>query len=327
MKSRIVRVLVTSVVSLAAATLVLKAVNWREAIALFREGSELIWLLPFLIIAALIALVYGLRWRMLVGSCLGYRDTIIGTIMTLGGNMVLPVRGGDLLRVHHTKKSTKEPYANIVSALTTEKLVDLSSLCLLAIIAIPLAFYSSNHETVTDLNPIGLAVILAAVLTISIIGIATLRSYRSSILWALTAICRRLHLSWLLDAHLKPFLVRAYELFELRSIAGPVLISIILWLTLYAPSYLIIGQFVGIDMTYLEAMVVLIAGVISLAIPAAPSGLGTYHASVTSSFVLLGRPAAEGLLLATSIHLLFFVVYVAAASVVFIARNSRAATD
>lgn len=327
MKTRLVRVLVTLVVSLVALTLVLKAVDWRDAIAQFREGAELVWLVPFLIMAALIAVVYSLRWRMLIGSCLGYRDTIIGTLMTLGGNMVLPVRGGDLLRVHHTKKSTQEPYANIVSALMTEKLVDLSSVSLLAIIAIPLAFFSSSQESARGLNPIVLAGILAAVLAISIIGIATLRSYRTVILSVLTIICRRLHLLWLLDAHLKPFLLRAYELLGLRSIGDPVLISIILWLALYAPSYLIIGQFVGIDMTYLEAVVVLIAGVISLAIPAAPSGLGTFHASVTSSFVLLGRPAAEGLLLATSIHLLFFVVYVAAGGVVLVARYSRTATD
>ena len=52
---------------------------------------------------------------------------------------------------------------------------------------------------------------------------------------------------------------------------------------------------------------VLSVGTLGLMLPGAPSGLGTYHASVVSAFVILGRPAAEGLLLATAIHFLFFV--------------------
>ena len=51
---------------------------------------------------------------------------------------------------------------------------------------------------------------------------------------------------------------------------------------------------------------VLSVGTLGLMLPAAPSGLGTYHASVVSAFVILGLPVAKGLLLATAIHFLFF---------------------
>jgi hypothetical protein len=52
-------------------------------------------------------------------------------------------------------------------------------------------------------------------------------------------------------------------------------------------------------------------------IPAAPSGLGTFHASVVSAFIIMDRSAAEGLLVATAIHLLFFVAYVLPAAVIY----------
>ena len=49
---------------------------------------------------------------------------------------------------------------------------------------------------------------------------------------------------------------------------------------------------------------------LGLMIPAAPSGLGVYHATVVSVFYILGRPIAEGLVLATALHLSFFVALV-----------------
>ena len=49
------------------------------------------------------------------------------------------------------------------------------------------------------------------------------------------------------------------------------------------------------------------AGVLGLMLPATPSGIGTLHASVVSAFIFLGRSPAERLLMATPIHLLFFV--------------------
>jgi hypothetical protein len=56
-----------------------------------------------------------------------------------------------------------------------------------------------------------------------------------------------------------------------------------------------------------DAMVLLFAAALGLAIPAAPSGLGTFHAAIVSAFAILGRSPAEGLVLAVAIHGIFFV--------------------
>ena len=62
-------------------------------------------------------------------------------------------------------------------------------------------------------------------------------------------------------------------------------------------------------------MVLLFAAALGLAIPAAPSGIGTFHAAVVSAFVLLGRPASEGLVVAVAIHGVFFIGYCASGAV------------
>ena len=61
-------------------------------------------------------------------------------------------------------------------------------------------------------------------------------------------------------------------------------------------------------------MVLLFAAALGMAIPGAPSGIGTFHAAVVSAFVVLGRPASEGLVLAVAAHGVFFIGYCASAA-------------
>ena len=89
----------------------------------------------------------------------------------------------------------------------------------------------------------------------------------------------------------------------------------VIWLVLYVVAYLAIAQLVGMSLSIAEAMVLLFAASLGLAIPAAPSGIGTFHAAVVSAFVLLGRPASEGLVLAVAVHGIFFIGYCASGAV------------
>jgi hypothetical protein len=80
-------------------------------------------------------------------------------------------------------------------------------------------------------------------------------------------------------------------------------------MALYVSAYLAIAAFVGIPLSAADAMVLLFAAALGLAIPAAPSGIGTFHAAIVSAFALLGRPPSEGLVLAVAIHGVFLVSF------------------
>ena len=92
----------------------------------------------------------------------------------------------------------------------------------------------------------------------------------------------------------------------------------------YATAYMIVSHMVDVPLTYLEALVLLLAAAVGLAIPAAPSGLGTFHAAVASGFVLLGRPLSEGVLVATAIHASFFFAYLIPAAIIYLFFLKRA---
>src|SRR4029450_11196858 len=98
---------------------------------------------------------------------------------------------------------------------------------------------------------------------------------------------------------------------------GPALLTMALWLVAYSMSYILDAGFVGVNLSYAASLLLLFAGALGLMVPAAPSGIGTFHASVVSAFLLLERSASEGLLVATVIHLLFFVAYVAPAALLY----------
>ncbi len=90
-------------------------------------------------------------------------------------------------------------------------------------------------------------------------------------------------------------------------VAGLLIQTAFIWMVLYVLAYLAVAKFVGIHLTLADTMVLLCAGALGVAIPAAPSGLGTFHAAIISAFWILGRPVAEGLVLAVAIHGVFFV--------------------
>ena len=89
--------------------------------------------------------------------------------------------------------------------------------------------------------------------------------------------------------------------------AGLLIQTAFIWMVLYVLAYLAVAKFVGIHLTLADTMVLLCAGALGVAIPAAPSGLGTFHAAIISAFRILDRPVAEGLVLAVAIHGVFFV--------------------
>jgi hypothetical protein len=105
----------------------------------------------------------------------------------------------------------------------------------------------------------------------------------------------------------------ARPIHHIRHLSNPACIvallgqTALIWIALYIPVYLVIAAMIELPLSASEATVLLFAGALGLSIPAAPSGLGTFHAAIVSAFALLGRPTSEGLLFAVAAHGVFFV--------------------
>ena len=264
-------------------------------------------LITLVVLATVVA--FGWRWRTLLLEALSMQRSVIVAALGHGGNQILPLRGGDALRVVLSTRGPNAPSIHAgVSALALEKVFDL-----VAVAAFGLASTAALVAPTGDKNQINVVGIALAILVVATGALLTARS--GLMIRAFRTLARAVGLSPRLYRHL------LRPLHHLRETASPGRVVILLtetaviWLVLNVAAYLAIAQLVGIDLSVSEAMVLLFAAALGLAIPAAPSGIGTFHAAVVSAFVLLGRPASEGLVLAVAIHGIFFIGYCAIGAV------------
>lgn len=252
-----------------------------------------------LLVLAIVA-AFAWRWLSLLRHAVRPRRCLLIVALGLAGNQVLPLRGGDALRVMLSARGT--PAASLhaaVSALAMEKVFDLIAVA---------AFGLASTAALMSANGDGSAKVMLIAVSILVLATSALLAARSRTLGNVLRGAARL-------GRIRPSLYRhaARPVQHLRHLASPAGImallgkTALLWLTLYVLAYLAIARFVGLAITPADAMVLLFAGALGLAIPAAPSGIGTFHAAIVSAFVLLDRPASDGLVLAVAVHGVFFI--------------------
>jgi uncharacterized membrane protein YbhN (UPF0104 family) len=280
-----------------------KALDWREAIRLFDPNISLQSLALFGVLASAIAWMYGLRWNWFLDGALRTTTYLVASLLSIGGNMFLPARGGDLLRVHYSHVAGQVSHATALSRLLIEKIVDLITIALIGALAVLLLSRSGEN-----VNSYFLGAALAGVLAVA--GAILLVKFGSAFLlrW-LHRVFGLIGRSERIERNLTHLIQDIGQKLTLSLTLKPGLLTITMWLAVYVPSYMLISRMVGVNLAYHEAMLVLFAAALGLMIPAAPSGIGTFHASVVSAFLFLGRPAAEGLLVGTAIHLFFLIAY------------------
>lgn len=301
-KSR--RNLVTILISLVAVVLLVRAVGWSEVTEVFHRDFSGAMLLQFLVLSLAVVLIYGYRWRMLVGDGLTHKASLVSSVISLGGNMFLPARGGDVLRVHYSRQAMGMPYAALLSRMFVEKLIDVFAIATVGVVAAIVLQdqrASAGHSLLVALTVTAFGAVVLATVTVKYFSEAVLRRIKPVFRFA-----GKLPL---FERHVVHLVRDASRSLTLRCTMPPFILTLAMWFSVYALAYMLSAGFVGVALSYEDALLVLFAGTLGLMIPAAPSGVGTFHASVVSAFVILGRSPAEGLLVATSIHLLFFAAF------------------
>lgn len=249
------------------------------------------------VIAIVIAVAW--RWRTLLIEALTMPRALVVAALGLGGNQVFPLRGGDALRVVLSARGPGAPSIHSgVSAIAVEKVFDLIAVATFGLASTATLFANGDR----GINVVAIALVILGV------AVTALLTARSVLMIRLVRyLSRTIRLSPRLYRHLlRPLL-------HLRQSTTPGRVVVLLmqtafiWLVLYVLAYLAIAQLVGMNLEVADVMVLMFAGALGVAIPAAPSGIGTFHAAIVSAFILLGRPASEGLVLAVAIHGVFFI--------------------
>ena len=269
------------------------------------------------ILTLAIVCAFGLRWRTLVREALPIPRSVLVCALGIAGNQLLPLRGGDALRVVLSTRGARAPSLHAgVSAIALEKVFDLVAVATFALISASVLLGARDGATrINAFTAAGGVVIIAA--TILLLA----RSGRLTI--ATRSLSRVLRIRPRLYRHLFRPLHHLQQLTSPGRVAVLLIQTAFIWMVLYVLAYLAVAKLVGIHLTVADTMVLLCAGALGVAIPAAPSGLGTFHAAIVSAFLILGRPVAEGLVLAVAIHGVFFVALCVIGAVALVFATHR----
>jgi uncharacterized protein (TIRG00374 family) len=252
----------------------------------------------------LVVLLLSYRWHLCLGEPGFFRSSVVSTVLGLGANQVLPARGGDWLRAILAVKQGAVSTHEAFSALVLEKLVELLVIAIIGLLAI-IALMSGYAYGQQHTRAVSIAIAVSAIAAM-IIGLAT----RGLLAPATKQAFRALHLGPRWYVHVYRALSALSKASRGRRLVVLVAVTAVMWLVVYAWLYSLIAAAANIELSYVEILMLLFVGALALALPAAPSGVGTFHASIVSGFLLLGRPATEGLVFAVVVHGILFVSYV-----------------
>lgn len=250
-----------------------------------------------------VVLFFGWRWQLLLGRQHPLRAAMVASAVGLACNQVLPARGGDLLRAAFSARWGRGSFYEAISALVIEKLIDLVAVGAIGLLALLIVFDSRRGAGGANTGLLLAGALIPAALVLLLLA-------RTGTLRRLAGVLAR----WM---GVPPGLYRhAYRpLFYLerasraRALIGPAALTALMWLGPYTYVFHVLPQLVGLGVGWTESMVLLFATAIGLAVPAAPSGIGTVHAAVVAGYVMIGRTATEGLVAGTLVHGAFLVVF------------------
>lgn len=233
---------------------------------------------------------------------ISFLSAALSSFLGVGGNMVLPARGGDILRLYYCKKETGIPYPNLLSKLFLEKVMDLTIVLFIGAVSFLFLGLSSKES-----NPI--ALFFSGFVVIGLISFLICLRFALEPITSLASLPFRLiRKEAYFQEKIQPHISELSRFLGWKTLAFPLLITVPTWTLGYAITYLLESHLIGIPLSYSQTLFMVFCGAMGVALPSAPSGVGVYHASLISGFILLGLDSTDGFLYAFSVHLLQFLI-------------------
>ncbi len=270
--NKLYKFIIGFIISIAGLWYAFKGVDLQQ-IKVYLVRADLTYLILSMIVMVSSVIVRAMRWKLILIPLHTfslnplYKSTMIGYF----GNGVLPFRLGELLRAYAISRSNSISSSAAFGTILLERLLDL----------------------------IGLAVLMTIVAFLS-----PLMEWTGNVLFGLIifTVCGFIFVFWLGKSHSKFHeKVVHWKLFENKSgqtvlriiknifegltsirktkhTGGLIFYTITLWFMYFVCTYLVVLA-TQIDISWVDACIILIATTLAISIPSAPGYVGTYHAA------------------------------------------------
>lgn len=258
------------------------------------------YLIPIVLSNFWATIAFAYRWQLLLENKISLKDAIYSSFIGVGANMFLPARGGDLLRLYYCKQESHIGYPLLLSRIFIEKVIDLGIVIFIGASSFLLLGLSDSSANLITLFISGF------VLLGMVIGLIVLRFFSNYIIQITSKFADKIGKRELFETKIANHIIELSEFLTWKKLNKPLGISVVTWLLGYSITYLLQAYLIGLNLNYITILFMVFCGAMSVAVPSAPSGIGIFHASIISGFILTGLESSDGFRYATAVHITQF---------------------
>ena len=256
--SDILKSLVGFIISLACLYLVYQSFSWKQFLTEIKNVNYF-YLLLSVICLFITIIIRGLRWKKLFTTAnINAFDLSKAELIGFWGNSILPLRLGELVRLHYAKKITHQKYSTVIGTIIIERMIDM-------ILIMPFLFVFYYFFPMDLINSkINFLIILFILLTLFLILIRYfLSSFKRNLLEKV-------------DKNLikNLFLRRNTILF----------LSFLIWGLVFVDVYLV-QLSMDLKLSVIECLSIMIIATIVYSVPSSPGTIGTFHLAIQEFMV------------------------------------------
>ena len=290
----VAKVLVSILLAAFLLYLVFKNIDWEE----FWEKAQTVkmeWVYASVAISVIAFFARAYRWNILLeplGYDLKMGRTTLAVMIGYLANLAIP-RLGEITRCGVLNRNDKVTMAHGFGSVVAERIMDLFTLFILIFISLLVEYdriTSFLAEAYAGLNLPGYAIYI-------LIGLAL-----AGIAFLVYVVKERNSMNGKFAELIKSFVDGLLSLSKIKNVAGFVISSLVIWLSYYFMTYVIVFALPETSvLSFSAGFLLLVTGGIALSIPV-QSGFGTYHGMVAGMLLLYGIDKTTGLFFATLMH-------------------------
>ena len=260
------------------------------------EQVDYTWVILSIVLSLLSYYSRAYRWNILLRPLghphLNVHRTNLAVLVGYLANLAFP-RLGEVTRCGMMKRSDNVPMSSSIGTVITERVIDLLTLVLLIIVVLFveydrfIEFIGTTVPALQDVSGLFWKGI-AAVIILALVGFLVFY-----------LIIRK---STKIREFFRQLIDGVLSLRKIDDLPGFILSTLVLWVTYYFMSYLIVFSLPETaDLTWMVGVMLLVTGGLALVVPV-QGGIGTYHVFISSMLALYAVEKTTGVFLATLLH-------------------------
>lgn len=229
------------------------------------------------------------RWKIILDPIkkTGFYSRFLAILVGFGGNCVLPVRLGELIRAVYLGKKEDMSSSSALGTVVVERILDGFMILLILLIGLTGGGYHHEWQEIAAALQTGgyLFLLTFMLMVVFFIGLKFKTRYFLNLLDGLLFFLPRRPRAKIVEV-VNNFSIGLVLLKTMPSWLGAIVYSFLIWfIALLQIQWL--GQAMNIDINLLSATLLLMFAIIGVSIPSAPGFVGTFHLSTQYGLILL----------------------------------------